>query len=178
MDIKNFIIGSLSTLVLILAGVFLLGASEPQPGPREQSLGALTGPDISSQYLSWGGVRIWQFADVMDTASTTCSFLTPPATTTLAWAAAGLDAAPIGATLPWEWGKAANEYATTTSLGVGYLASGASGTILASTTGSFMTDAIDEEIVFSPSTYLNLKVGSSSPNSVSGACYVQFMEVQ
>lgn len=159
----------------VVAAVVAVGASAlvPKTAP---TLGALTGPDIPSSYLNWGGVRTWQYSQAMALASTTCSFQSPAATSTLTFAGARVSAAPLG-TNQYEWGIGATAYATTTSLGRGLIGSGAQGTVLASTTNAHTGDNVDQETVLAPNTYVNLKVGTSTPTGQTGNCYARFTDL-
>lgn len=179
MDIKNLVIGALVGLVTLFGGLFVLSPEAPQQPPMSQpNLGALAGPDIPSPYLNWGNVRLWHYSDVMDSASTTCSIQSPAGTSTLKFAAAQVDVSSVGATLQYEWGKGTTAYATTTTLGLASLASGVQGTFFASTSpAAFTEDNVDHTLVFAPNTFLNLKIGSSTATTQSGACYAEFVEL-
>lgn len=173
MDYKSIAIGFLVGLVALFGGLMVSG--HKTAAPVTTLPGALTGPDIPSPYLNWGGVRTYNYSMAMTVASTTCSFVTPAATSTLTFAAARVDQSSIGATLVYAWGKdPTSAYATTTSLGTATLTTGARGVILATTT---QVTSIDDKIVFGPSQNLNFKVGSSTPTTQSGTCYVQFIEL-
>lgn len=163
----------IAVAALVLSGVAVL---KPQADIKSP-LGALTGPDIPSSYLNWGGLRTYNYSAAMASASTTCSFVSPAADSVLVFAAANVAAAPLGTT-QYEWGIAATAYATTTSLGRGVIASGAQGSLIASTTQVNTGSIVDQTTLLPGGTYVNLKVGTSTPTGQSGKCFVQFVELQ
>jgi len=144
-------------------------------------LGALTGPDIPYPYLKWGDVKISQQSSPFISASTTaCDFVSPAGTSTLRSAVAVITTGSSTA-MDFEWGKSAGYSATTTSLGLAHVLSGAKSTIIASTTpGAFLAGVslVDPQYVFSPLNHVALKFGGSSPNgsALKGRCNVSFEE--
>lgn len=171
MSIIKVIIAGL--VVAMTAGVIVFVA-RPE-AIQVPVVGAVASPDIPSPYLQWGGVATYKFVDTMEVASTTCSIQSPAATSSLRYAFARVSSNATGATTQYEWGKSASPNATTTSLGLHItgLASAAQGVIIASTTNTVL---IDDNTVFAPNQYLNLKIGSSSPNStLAGNCYAEFV---
>tara|TARA_R110000868_G_scaffold75379_2_gene217553 strand:+ start:2120 stop:2752 length:633 start_codon:yes stop_codon:yes gene_type:complete len=122
--------------------------------PASPVLGALSGPDLPYPYLSVGGVREWASKVDMTTAvsSTTCSILSPVATSTIMYAGASLST--IASTTVFEIGyDATSPNATTSLLVTKNLTLGTQDTISASTTN---------QIILSPNTRVNYKVGGGS----------------
>lgn len=163
--------------VLALGGIVAVGALvlNGKPATPSTPAGAISGPDIPSPYLAWGGVAIYGGSQSLAVASTTCSIQSPAATSTLLFAAAAVSRSSTGATLQYEWGIGANRYSTTTSLGIGTIASGAQGTVVASTTNANTGDIVDQQLVLAPNSWVNLKVGSTTPTNEAGKCYAQFI---
>lgn len=175
MEIKNIIVSAVAAFVVSLVAVWGF-APDAQVVTQtvEKQYGALSGPDIISPYLNWGGVRTWNYSMAMNPASTTCSFRSPASTSTLLFAGARVASSTLVAH-DAEWGKAITAFATTTSFGEHRsIASGVQYTVLASTT---INSQVDGTVVFAPNTYLNLKVGAWSAASPVGNCYAQFVEL-
>lgn len=168
MNITKTIGVALTILVIGVAG--LLVGSHSVKAPQS---GGLSSPDISSSYLSWGGVTEWHYRTAMNTTTATttiCSFPTPPATSTLQFATA----IGPGATTTYqiEWGYAANTGATTTSLGkYTQTTAGNNISLVASST------ATDNGIV-TPNNFINLKIGGiGGANVAAGICEVGFRQI-
>jgi len=154
-------------LALALAGAGGLLAKKPTTVVTEK-LGAISGPDISSPHLSVNGVETHYFSSGLNQASTTlCSFKLPNATTTITHASAQID---TGTTtvIVLEWGHSAQYDATTTSLGLLNIPSGAKETLVASSTGA----GNFENTTAGPDRYLNLKYGGAlgAQNALVGRC--------
>jgi hypothetical protein len=173
---KNKILISLSVVVLLILGVvFPRGNSVVQ-----QIVGANPGPDSMSPYSSFNGVTYWYNRVVMKTASSTlCSIKSPAATSTLVSATALFTKTATYATV-YELGWDTTRYSTTTALGTTEFSIGANsmGTIIGSTTAVMM----GQSGVVPPSTYINLKlststVGASATFAPTGDCIVVFQEL-
>lgn len=134
---------------LVLSGIATMAALRA-PAPVEPSYGALSGPDIPSPYLQWGGVHEFRGENDMAGATTTpCYIQSPSGTSTLDYAAFRLSVASTSATR-WDFARATSPYATTTAIGsVHLVAAGEQTTAFASTTG-----ANGPSIVFPPNNYL------------------------
>lgn len=154
------IITFIVSIVLSLAAVFGLSLLTGKPAePATQSFGALTGPDIQSAYLNWGaggGVRLWPSSMNFKQATTTlCSFLSPPATSTLQSGGFRLSVGTTTGAMVIDMGKATVPTATTTAIGSTiYLPAGAQSFAQAST-----SPAAGAATVFAPNTYFNIKIG-------------------
>ena len=77
------------------------------------------------------------------------------------------------------WGKATNAFATTTSLGykAAAISSGDLGSFVASSSAALLASATtmeDPASLIAPNTYVNFKVGSSSP-TLTGFCNATFV---
>ena len=164
--------GILGSILLILGMYTQLPKSLQVP----QTFGALTGPDIPSQYLNWGGVPIWHFSMQMTQGtSTPCSFTSPAASSTLTSATTQFTGA-IGYTTGWLWGTdRTNPTATTTALGtmLSVLSPDITGAIVASTTAG---------TVYPGGTRLNFNLSTSTAGvnanfAPVGRCYAEFKEV-
>lgn len=171
---------TLGIALVVIFAIAILGLFTPAGKIIQQvtnePVGALTGPEIPYEYIKWGDVTVRNYRVVMSTASTTCS-IRPNATSTLVFAAATVRNSSTGATLQYEWGKSTSRFATTTSLGIGSLASAAKGVVIASTTDAASLLNTNSALVFGPSDFLNLKIGSSTATTQAGTCYAQFVEI-
>lgn len=170
MNYKNTaIIIGVSVLLSLLIGALLPGKTIERI-VEKGNLGALAGPDIPSQYLKWGDVKIVNtYTNALtDSASTTCSFPSPTGTSTPILAGLKITSGFQGATMQVEAGKATNPYSTTTSLGIGTFPSGGQGLFIASTTNFAQLDGVSVFTSSNPD-YLNFKVGTSTAN-IEGTC--------
>lgn len=172
---------SLKKVLAVIAIVAIAALSGHYTGGtrviENKNPGALTGPDISSPYLSVGGVREEYRHQTLATATTTpCAIQSPAATSTLNYAALRIDTATSTATT-WTLAKATSAYATTTKLAGFSLGSGAFGTMNASTTPSTSTTIIDDTNVIAPNTYLVWGVAGtiiSDATKLNGVCQAKF----
>lgn len=166
MSLQNLVIGAIALVALGL-GIHQMDV------PADQSLGSASSPSVVNGCQNINGVTVCFYNQAMRAASTTCSFKTPSATTTLVAAAAKVTNS-YGSSFDVQWGKAADAYSTTTSLGHGAgVSSGDVGTFVATST---FTDIENPTTVLAPNTYLNFKIGSSSP-TVNGSCSAQLMVI-
>ena len=171
---------------MLLAGWIGAGL-QPDPvapaAPAPQ-LGALSGPDIQSPYLSIGGVRHEYRSKALATGTTTvCSLQAPAATSTLIRSALRVGTATTSATT---WTVAKNTTggsATTTLINTISLAGASQGTLIASTTqtivGALSSDPV---IVFAPNSYLVWGVAGVIHNAVGtidfgGSCQAEFVVI-
>lgn len=158
MSLKPFVI---ALAVLIASGVGYLAFTHT-PG---QPVGSASSPSIVSGCQTINGATSCYFQQNMASASTTCSFPIT-ATSSLDFAGAKFTNT-YGGSFVVEWGKASNRYSTTTTLGYAPgISSGSLGTFIATSTSA---DINDESGILSPGTYLDFKVGSSSP-TLQGTC--------
>ena len=157
----------------------LTGPAGPRGPAGQASLGAFPGQELSNPRLTVNGFATESFGFAMNTASTTlCNIRTPNATTTLTFASGQVNVA-TGTALYLEFGKSVSPSATTTSLGKANLASGTTGTFIASTTPADFASSggsIDGQRVLAPNTYLALKMGGVTPavNTMAGSCRIEF----
>ena len=153
-------------LVALSLGLSLVALNYPAPVPGPQGppgkdgdVGALSSPDIQSDWLRVGG---FEFNPIRSdpfkvSSSTVCSFpLTGTTTVLSAWA--GIKTS-TGTAMQFEWGLSALMDATTTSLNKFTLAADVQGTTVffASTTA----DSVDEAITRNGG-FLNLKYGGNA----------------
>lgn len=138
------------------------------------SLGAQSEQVTEGACFYFQGAHICASTKVMSSASTTCSFLSPPATSSVEAFATFTNT--FGGSFSVEWGKAVNAFSTTTSLGykAAAIVSGDQGTFVASSTGSTLVSGEDPIAIVAPNTYVNFKVGSSSP-TLTGRCNATFV---
>ena len=144
-------------------------------------MGAVSGPDIYSSYLSVNGVSKWYYSSALNNASTTlCSFKTPAATTTLEYGSF-LMTNGTSTVLYIDMGKHLTSPSATST-----------GLMLADTytTGSeekqfFMASSTDStrstSLVFGPGQYLNVRFTaaaaiSATTNDMLGRCKAVFVE--
>lgn len=175
-----------SAFIATVSAVFLVSGNQGPPGPpgqpghdgknAEQTLGAVSSPDMPFPYISWGGVRRWQGgADLIQGNKIVCAVQSPPATTTIEHAAVRFDFTGQAIQTVWELGRGTTAGATTTSLAKLTLASGAQGTIVATTSVTALTDG-----VVAPSSWISTLLSTSSVGSTflpTGHCSVSFVEI-
>ena len=170
--------------LLVLSAV--LGTLLVNSKPAEVTVGAQPGPDVDSPSQAINGVQRHFFSSGLNQASTTiCSFKTPAATTTLAFGSVKLTTGTT-TTIALEMGKATTLNATTTRISHASVASAAQVTLtafVASTTGAYGAlsqahTADEQDMVFAPNTYLNVKYGGTagSANVLVGSCKAEFIE--
>lgn len=166
---------------LVLAG--FLSTIKPMPSnPIRTIAGALSGPDISSPYLQWGGVSTWRGSTALATATTTpCAIQSPAATSTLVRTQVRITTATSTATI-WTVAKSATPFATTTALQQDTtLASGIFGTMThfaSSTLGVGTTLALDMKDVIAPNTYIVWGVAGTviaDSTKLNGVCEAEFV---
>lgn len=169
MDWKTIITAGLVAVIAATGAVFATKKDVQVP-----NIGAAS-PEFITNYISVGGMRQWSYKAAMASASTTCSFLSPAATSTLLYAGATFTNT-YGGSFDVAWGKAADPFATTTSLGYkpAAITSGDQGTFVATSSGATIEEPTS---VIAPSTYVNFKIGSSSP-TLAGTCVATFIEQQ
>ena len=160
-------------------------------------LGALSNPDLISNWFSFGRVREWAYSSPMlssGTASTTaCSFLSPAATSSIIMASANVASTSLaglsattsldigysqGLSSPGTSSTTANPNATTTILARATLIGLSSYLLNATTTIANSGPTITDNIVW-PHSYINVKVGAnaSTSNFISGTCKIKFREL-
>lgn len=146
----------LTIAVLILGAFGFLNSKQTQSildkvneTPKENNVGAVTGPDIYSDYMSVNGSVLYVRRMNLRSATTTvCSLITPPATTTLQSATVELRSGTTTA-MAIAIGTATNNGATTTRLAYQQLA--ASQTYNLVSTSTALTD-----LLIAPSTFINV----------------------
>lgn len=177
---KNTIIVSGLT-ALILTGLVWMIAPKNAPSAKDvakelQAYGAVSSPDIQSPYFSYGGVRYWSARmETLNSSTTPCAIQAPYATSTLIFGSFTV-ASTSGTATYVEFGKAANPYATTTSLGTTNIAANARATLLASTTPVAMND---DAVIFGASTtprYFVVKVANAAYAQLGGTCSATWRE--
>lgn len=133
---------------------------------KVDTLGSRSGPDIYSPYISVNGVETWSESKGFNNASTTvCSFKSPAATSTLAYASITINTSTTTA-LFIDMARSTVNYATTTQIGNSYrLTAGAKVTLVASTTPSEPAGTT----VFPPSNYFNIKYAETGNNADTSA---------
>lgn len=158
-------------IIAALAGVALLGSVLPINGTTVvEKLGAVSSPDILSPYFSVGGVRQWAGrTDSLSQATTTvCAIQSPAATSSLLYGSIKFSVGTTTNTIV-HMAKAAGPTATTSSLGLFALASGAQGQGTASSTGNH---------IFSPNTWFVVGMqGGTGTFSPTGTCEAIWVEM-
>lgn len=169
MNIKKLSIG-----IAVLAILAVIGFKSDVPAVNNV-IGALTGPDISSTYLSVNGVRHEYRRQALNTATTTpCAIVTPAATSSLIFASLQIDTASSTATV-WTAAKATTAFATTTQLDQFSVGSGAFASLRvnASTTNSELARTFD------PNTYIVWGLAGIGPSydatKLTGYCQAEFV---
>ena len=169
-------------------GQDVVGPSGPpgQPG-KDGNLGALSSPDISSPYISWGGVRSYRTRlDITGATNTPCIITSPAATSTLNPYNFGMRIATGSSTASvWFASKGTSlTQATTVANRINHwsLASAAQGTFVGTTTNVITTGAgvVDNALVFAPNQLLVFTGAGYVPSDATkfvGSCYAEFTEV-
>lgn len=153
------VLSVLSILAVLALGAIVL-TTPISDGP---DLSSASSPSVNGNCMEVNGVTQCFYAARMANASTTCAFKTPNATTSVVKFGASFTNT-YGGTFDAELARATTQYATTTRLGYEGTAvvSGSLKSLNASSTG------LVAEVV-PPNSFLNLKVGSSSP-TLQGSC--------
>lgn len=113
---KNSQIAILAGVVALLVSLGVAAFNKPVNTIVNDTLGAVTGPDLFFPYLGVNGVNTFYSYSKIRTATTTpCAFKSPSATSTLVQATIRLDVSSSTATI-WDIAKASNAFATTTAL--------------------------------------------------------------
>lgn len=135
-------------------------------------LGAVSGPEITSPFLSVHGVETYSFSSLFNKASSTiCAFKTPAATSTLLFGSLKVSDG-LNSALFFEIGKSTVMDATTTSLGTYSAGSGTKFTMIASTTA---VDNVDDARIIAPSNYIVFKTSSTTPAQLTGTCKAELL---
>lgn len=166
MNLTKSIVASVVTAIVVVS--VALGFYHPTSNPVTVK-GAE--PVMSSPYFTYGGITEWRYNQTATTASTTCSILSPAATTTLVNATAYFTA--LGSTTPVQIGF--NSVATSTNGQVGVKYDGTPGIVQMSTStavsnsmwlttaGGFVeTATTSPAYVIPPYTFLDYKLGRSA----------------
>lgn len=162
---KKLFVGFLAVALIVMGACELFAHSQPTPAS-----GSTVSPDIQGPYYSVNGLQVFKYHVQMATnASTTCSILSPSATSTLTFLAFNVASSSSNATI-WEVGTdPSSAYATTTLIGTKFsIAAGGTASWIASTTASTGSP------IYGPKTYVNLKVGSPGVGYPRGFCDATF----
>lgn len=144
---------------------------EGQPG----IVGAVSGPDISSPYFSYGGVRHWgaETNTLTQGTTTVCAIQAPASTSTLTFASIQLSVSSSTQSRV-VIAKATTPYATTTVLGSAVFAANSQGTLIATSTP---VDGLNEDKTFAPNTWLVVGMqGGIGTFSPTGTCLATWVE--
>jgi len=137
------------------------GSLEFPVAVKSPIFGAVSGPDFYFDYFNINGVYKWYQSSTFRAATTTpCTFLSPPATTTL-YASLNLTTGTTTATT-WVIARSTLPNATTTNLGTFPVASGAQ----VSTTTVLTNNGLG---TIPPNTYINWGVAGLSSASIAGS---------
>lgn len=196
MNDKTKIVGLALGVIALILSIFAISRPTPEKviermtTVEKQSLGALSSPDISSPYLSFGGVRRWAARGSLNQASTTlCSITSPVGTSTLVSAPFSVTTGTSTA-MSIEIAKSTtSNTATTTRLAYTIIAAGdritVDGAITATSTEAdtqgILRSKDANNLVFGSQQNLNFKIGgiglSPTANSFVGSCQGVFEQV-
>lgn len=173
--IKNL---SIVIIALLALGGYVFTATRPAEIVKtdSQKFGSATSPDISSPYLAVNGLQTWSAnVQMVQGASTTCQFQTPPATTTLTVFNYRFGFASTSAVVV-DMGKSTGPNATTTLYGTTYgIGAGNQATVEASST----TGSAGDAMILAPSTWLAVKMGGGALGSLpTGSCDFEVQALQ
>lgn len=161
---KNYIIGGLVVALVASLGLFFV--------EKERPLGAVSGPDLNSEYWSVNDVRMDYRRAGMKTATTTvCSIKSPSATSTLFHALAQFVVSSSTASTV-VFAKDTGFTGSTTPLNDFSVSANAQATVslLATTTATGKAN-----LTFAPNTYFNITMtGGTGTFSPSGYCEAVF----
>ncbi len=147
---KKFIVA----VVVVVLGFIGFNVFNESAAPTETPKGAVAGPDTYFPYVANNDVKIYSYSqNFTNLSSTTCSFKTPNATTSLQNFT--LRADKIASSTVFEIGTASTPQATTTLLAGSYTK--AAGTQLAMETGT-----TSPAYILAPNVWLTAKVGGGS----------------
>lgn len=150
----------------------------------EPSLGALAGPDIISNYISWGGQRTYRArVEFTGATNTPCIITSPAGTSTLVNSALQINNGSSTASV-WFMSKGTGVSSATTvanRLNSWSLASAARGTLMGTTTGTGLTNGVvDNALVLSPNQKIVWTGAGYVPadeTKFTGSCYAEFQEM-
>lgn len=172
--LKPVLASVLTALVVSVAAISTIDAPQGpagEPGKDGEVVGAISSPDIASNWIKVGGVEHYaQSMTLTQGASTTCSLQGPSATSTLVAAGVHFDTASSSA-LKVELGRANTAFATTTLIGTTYnIAANARATIVASS-----SPAHGDAVLFGPNDWFNAKIAQGNANSAPvGRCWAEW----
>jgi hypothetical protein len=170
--IKNILTTVLIALVVSFGTVVVASAPEEAP---EDTLGAVSSPDVPSPYLSWGGVRQHAENKGLTTATTTvCAIKSPAATSSLSFA--GLELVTSSTTASTiTFAKDSDGNGSSTPLQSYSVSAGAQAAL---TLPATTTTAGIANLVFAPSTFFTVTMaGSAGTFSPTGSCIANFVEL-
>lgn len=179
---QTLISAGVAVLVVVLGFVFFA----PVKTVVERVVGSASSPSVLDGCMDVNGVTKCYKSSGLNQASTTiCSFKSPSATSTLDIKSGVKITTGTTTAIALEIGKSTVYDATTTRISYVTLASGAQvtlNTFVASTTGVYGSlgqqhTADETDIVFAPSTYLNVKYGAAlgDLNVLVGSCKAEFL---
>lgn len=170
MENKNILIGFAVLAIIGLGGFFF--DKSPQVTvivPENKtpiSVGALTNPDLTSPYLSVGGVRVWhERKQFLNATNTVCTYRSPAASTTIERWTAIANVSTSSATII-EFGTSTSPSATTSPISSKTVGAGLKWNHIATSSagqGSTVAaaTATADIVVVPPNTYLNVNVGAN-----------------
>lgn len=165
----------ITTSLIAVSLVLSILAITKEPVQIDVPKGAVSGPDISSPYFSYGGARHWGAkTDTLTQGTTTvCAIQAPASTSTLTFASIQLSVSSSTQSRV-VIAKATTPYATTTVLGSAVFAANAQGTLIATSTP---VDALNEDKTFAPNTWLVVGMqGGIGTFSPTGTCLATWVE--
>jgi len=174
---KNIFFGIIAILVVVVlaASIGLMFGNKTIVNTVEKIVGG-TNPDFQTNWFRFGGVEHFAGSQSMTTATTTiCAIQGPSSTSTLIFGSASFVYASSTGAVIAQMAKAATAFATTTSLGLSTIASGASGTLLATTTP---TGPLDPSQVFGPNEWFVVGLQGTTvgtDNDASGTCKAEWI---
>lgn len=197
MDKKTLFAAIGVVLLIAVVGCFLPAGNPITPNVVErtkESFGALSGPDISSPYLQWGGVHEYRASmDMAATSSIPCSLQSPAATSTLLSFTANVSS--LGnmkstdfftvSTSSVAYGSSTPSLIYEATLAKGLGIPYAWYPVMASTTAADVGRVLvavnkdgTSNVIFAPNTYLNMRFATATAGTfisyLSGSCKARF----
>lgn len=158
----------LVALNLVVLSVAVIGKQEVVRDVVRDSAGAISSPDIQSNYFSYGGVRHWgvRTESLIQASTTVCALQGPAATSSLRFASIRLNVSSTTASNV-NFGVGPTPYAISTAIGGQAVAANAKADVVATST-----------LIVSPNAYVVFTMsGGTGTFSPTGNCEATWIEL-
>ncbi len=173
---------------LVVCGFALTGG--PSQETNEPQAGSLSGPDISSRYLQWGGVSQWNTGVyTAATSSVICSIQAPAATSTITLASLLVSASGLNSpswsisTSTTNVGSSTPAFAQFTAMATGTPYVWTPGGVSTTTNGTLVLNSTNStggsSYIIAPNQYVNFRIATGTPSTfasyITGKCQATFV---